>query len=71
MYHNPLKDHVKSLFCNSRYRVDGRCDKLIAKPVYFDLIREYDWVTQYLDCIQCCTFVFSSNVRYCWTWGLN
>lgn len=66
-----MNDHLKSLFCNTRYRVDGKCDAVRHKIKYFDFIDEYEWTGANLNCIECVTMIMYSGARYCWDWGLN
>lgn len=63
--------HLISLFCDTRYRVDGKCDVCIGILKYMDQIFEYEWTGANLNCIECRTMIMQSGVRYCWDWGLN
>lgn len=66
-----LSHHLRSLFCDSTWRIDGHCDSVYARAKYFDLILEYKWTDQNLDCIECVTLVMHSGVRLWFGWGLN
>ena len=66
-----ISDHYRSLFCDSLWRIDGHCDSVHGRAKYFDLIMEYGWTGQELDCIECVTLVMRGGVRLWFGWGLN
>lgn len=66
-----MDDHIKTLFCNTRWRIFGRCDSVQYCFKHFDVILEYSMLTADLNCIECCTMVMQSGHRFCWDWGLN